>query len=366
MLVDTKLANNGQKILDKVKSVTDKPITHIINTHTHGDHVGSNDFFPPTVDIVVHENTAANMNRMEIFKDPAKKHGLARSHLQGQADSALRTTTRSISITSVRRTPAATPSWCFATCASCMPATPFRDRSFRSWTRTTAAAASRIRTRSRRRESALLGNVDRVIPGHSAVTTPQAFRDYTEFITTFVSVGHGGGEIGKDSGTGARRIQAGRKVCELRHAARQGERGHDLQGNPEIGPVPTLTRRPTTAALAAVREYIDRHYAEALTIDDLADRAGLSSFHFIRAFRAAFDATPHQYLRARRLDRAKELLVTTAYPVTEICDQIGFQSLGSFSSLFRRLTGEPPAEYRAKRRKSVYIPTCFIRMYRAD
>src|SRR5688500_5308497 len=76
VLVDTKLANNGQKILDKVKSVTDKPITHIINTHTHGDHVGSNDFFAPTVDIVVHENTAANMNRMENFKDPAKKHGL--------------------------------------------------------------------------------------------------------------------------------------------------------------------------------------------------------------------------------------------------------------------------------------------------
>src|SRR6187399_660255 len=50
VIVDTKLADNGQKILDKVKSVTDKPITHIINTHTHGDHVGSNDFFPPTVD----------------------------------------------------------------------------------------------------------------------------------------------------------------------------------------------------------------------------------------------------------------------------------------------------------------------------
>jgi AraC-like DNA-binding protein len=130
--------------------------------------------------------------------------------------------------------------------------------------------------------------------------------------------------------------------------------------------VPTLTRRSTTAALAAVREHIDRHYAEALTIEDLAHRAGLSSFHFIRAFRAAFDVTPHQYLRGRRLDRAKELLVTTAYPVTEICDQVGFQSLGSFSSLFRRHTGEPPAEFRARRRKSVYIPTCFIRMYRAE
>lgn len=64
VIVDTKLANNGQRILDKVKSVTDKPITHIINTHTHGDHVGSNEFFPATVD-VAHENTAANMAKMK-------------------------------------------------------------------------------------------------------------------------------------------------------------------------------------------------------------------------------------------------------------------------------------------------------------
>jgi AraC-like DNA-binding protein len=122
----------------------------------------------------------------------------------------------------------------------------------------------------------------------------------------------------------------------------------------------------TSQDLRHVREFIDRHYAKPLTIDRLAARSGLSTFHFIRAFRAAFGQTPHQYLRERRLDRAKELLVTTPLPVTEICDQIGFQSLGSFSSLFRRITGEPPAEYRAKRRKNVYIPSCFVRMYRAD
>ena len=77
VLVDTKLANYGQPILDKVKSVTDKPITHIINTHTHGDHVGSNEFFPAAVEIVAQENTAANMVKMPAFQDPAKKHGLA-------------------------------------------------------------------------------------------------------------------------------------------------------------------------------------------------------------------------------------------------------------------------------------------------
>jgi glyoxylase-like metal-dependent hydrolase (beta-lactamase superfamily II) len=76
VLVDTKLANNGQAILDQVKSVTSKPVTHIINTHTHGDHNGSNVFFPATVEIVTQENTKANMEKMPAFADAANKHGL--------------------------------------------------------------------------------------------------------------------------------------------------------------------------------------------------------------------------------------------------------------------------------------------------
>lgn len=124
--------------------------------------------------------------------------------------------------------------------------------------------------------------------------------------------------------------------------------------------------RSIAPGLLKTRQFIDRNYTRDLTIDRLATIANLSPFHFIRAFRVAFGQTPHQYLRDQRLARAKELLVTTPQPVTEICDQIGFQSLGSFSSLFRRLTGETPAEFRAKRRKNVYIPGCFVRMYRAD
>lgn len=73
VVVDTKNPGNGQAILDKIKSVTPKPVTMIINTHTHGDHVGSNEFFPPTVDIVAHENTKSNMEKMDNFKgDKAK------------------------------------------------------------------------------------------------------------------------------------------------------------------------------------------------------------------------------------------------------------------------------------------------------
>jgi AraC-like DNA-binding protein len=124
--------------------------------------------------------------------------------------------------------------------------------------------------------------------------------------------------------------------------------------------------RQASPALLAVRRYMDDHCAEALGVDALAAQAGLSTFHFIRTFRAVFEVTPHQYVRARRIERAKELLVTTPLPVTEACDHVGFQSLGSFSSLLRRVTGEAPAAFRAKRRRNVYVPGCFVRMYRAD
>src|SRR5512144_224311 len=67
-LVDTKLAGWGQAVLDKLKTVTNKPVTRIINTHTHADHTGNNDLFGATVDIVAQENTKANMQKMDAFK----------------------------------------------------------------------------------------------------------------------------------------------------------------------------------------------------------------------------------------------------------------------------------------------------------
>ena len=67
-LVDTKLGGWGQLLLDRIATVTDKPVIRLINTHTHGDHVGSNTFFPASVEIIVHENTRTNMQGMEIFE----------------------------------------------------------------------------------------------------------------------------------------------------------------------------------------------------------------------------------------------------------------------------------------------------------
>ena len=68
VIVDTKLPGWGQAILDRIKTVTDKPVTTIINTHTHGDHTGSNDFFGASVETIVHENTRTNMANMDAFK----------------------------------------------------------------------------------------------------------------------------------------------------------------------------------------------------------------------------------------------------------------------------------------------------------
>jgi len=73
VVVDTKLAGWGQPILDKIKTVTDKPVTTIINTHSHPDHVGSNEAFPANVEIIAQEVTKANMEKQDAFKaDKAK------------------------------------------------------------------------------------------------------------------------------------------------------------------------------------------------------------------------------------------------------------------------------------------------------
>src|SRR4051794_39679367 len=76
-VVDAKNPGWGQPILDKIKELTPKPVTMLINTHTHGDHVSGNVEFPATVDVVVQENTKANMEKMDIFKQNSNR-GMAR------------------------------------------------------------------------------------------------------------------------------------------------------------------------------------------------------------------------------------------------------------------------------------------------
>ena len=195
VLVDTKLANYGQPILDKVKSVTDKPITHIINTHTHGDHVGSNEFFPAAVEIVAQENTAANMVKMPAFQDPAKKHGLADKTFKDTLT--LLAGAESIDLYYFGRAHTNGDTFVVFRDLRVMHAgdafagqnTPIMDTnnggSGVDYPGTLAKAAAGIK------------NVDVVIPGHSAVTNWQGFLDYGEFMKSFVTSVQASAKAGK-------------------------------------------------------------------------------------------------------------------------------------------------------------------------
>jgi AraC-like DNA-binding protein len=103
---------------------------------------------------------------------------------------------------------------------------------------------------------------------------------------------------------------------------------------------------------------MDRCYADGLDIEALAASAHLSRAHFIRSFRATFGETPHRYLQRRRLERAMALLRETDRPVTEICLDVGFSSLGSFSRTFHDVVGVSPRAYRNQTPPRAVIPGC--------
>jgi AraC-like DNA-binding protein len=119
-------------------------------------------------------------------------------------------------------------------------------------------------------------------------------------------------------------------------------------------------------ALRRARDLMDRRYAEPLDLEAMAREAGYSRFHFARAFAAAYGETPRAYLTRRRIERAKTLLRTANLSVTEICALVGFESLGSFSSRFRRLVGQSPTEYRQSAvgpGAAPPIPGCVVLMW---
>lgn len=101
--------------------------------------------------------------------------------------------------------------------------------------------------------------------------------------------------------------------------------------------------RTTRERLQLARRFIEERYGESINLDEMARQARLSRFHFLRLFRDTFDETPHQYLQKRRIERAKELLASGHHSVTDVCFEVGFESLGSFSTLFRRTVGQSPA-----------------------
>lgn len=115
--------------------------------------------------------------------------------------------------------------------------------------------------------------------------------------------------------------------------------------------------------LLQAKSFIERHYAEPVDLDNIADEAFFSRFHFIRLFDRIYGDTPHRYLRKVRIRKAMRLL-GEGIPVAEVCEAVGFESLSSFSGLFSRMNGVSPSVYRRKqielKRRMIESPMLFI------
>lgn len=126
---------------------------------------------------------------------------------------------------------------------------------------------------------------------------------------------------------------------------------------------------PLAKKLLRAREFMRHSYHEPLRLSNISAQANLSPYHFLRLYKRAFGETPHEYLTRLRIERAKTLLKTSDLSVTEVCLEVGFESLSTFSGLFLRCVGLPPSQYRKYAQSSnfvpsayrtVFVPSCFL------
>jgi AraC-like DNA-binding protein len=126
--------------------------------------------------------------------------------------------------------------------------------------------------------------------------------------------------------------------------------------------------------IVAAKVFIDENYHEQISLDEISQKAFLSRYHFHRLFSQVYKKTPHQYLTTKRIEKAKDLLSENKQ-VSEVCSEVGFESLGSFSGLFKKEIGFAPTYYRnmawlkkqqAKEQPKRFIPHCFIESYHLD
>ncbi len=183
-LVDTKLPGFGPTLLERVKSVTDKPVARIINTHAHGDHTGGNAFFPPPVEIVVHEGARANMTKerqTRTYKDrltigsgsnQIDLYYFGRGHTNGDT----------FVVFAAARTMHVGDMFAWK-------ALPYVDP---------AAGGSVVeQPQSLARAVATVTNVDTIINGHIPTSTWNDFRDYADFTRDFVTFAESARKAGK-------------------------------------------------------------------------------------------------------------------------------------------------------------------------
>ena len=112
----------------------------------------------------------------------------------------------------------------------------------------------------------------------------------------------------------------------------------------------------TFVRLCRARDLLQEVPEDPILIKDVARETGMSLFHFIRRFEALFGVTPHQFRINARLHRAKLLLARGQHSVTDVCMEVGFESLGSFSEMFSRRVGVSPSSFQRSARSMVQIP----------
>ena len=126
--------------------------------------------------------------------------------------------------------------------------------------------------------------------------------------------------------------------------------------------------------IATAKIFIDENYYESIGLEEISQQAFLSRFHFHRLFTRIYRSTPHRYLTQKRIEKAKQLLAENK-AINDVCSEVGFESIGSFSTLFKKEIGFAPTFYRnvawlkkqeQKKQPKKFIPHCFIESYALD
>ncbi|WP_411910663.1 helix-turn-helix transcriptional regulator [Actinotalea sp. M2MS4P-6] len=131
---------------------------------------------------------------------------------------------------------------------------------------------------------------------------------------------------------------------------------------PDVGTPAETQRLRDLAQLRRVRDRIDRDYAQPLDVEALARGVHMSAGHLSRQFKAAYGESPYSYLMTRRIERAMTLLRRGDLSVTEVCFEVGCQSLGTFSTRFAELVGMPPSVYKARATdRAAGLPSCVVK-----
>lgn len=129
----------------------------------------------------------------------------------------------------------------------------------------------------------------------------------------------------------------------------------------------------TYRRLCRGKDFLAAEYQSRVLLQQAAREACLSEYHFHRLFRTTFGETPHEFMTRLRLERAKQMLASER-TVTEVCFEIGYESLGSFSSKFRAHVGRSPVQFQREVRRIfgysapwrvLMVPECFLHVWQA-